>query len=119
MRYKMPFRSQRSRVLCALSFPSILVTAVYAGVTLSLPPLPADAVFARLRLWRDADHDGLSQAVELYALPALGVVRLHLNYKESKRTDAYGNRFAYRAKVDDTRGTRVNRWAWDVFLVTQ
>ena len=76
-----------------------------------------DAVFAHLRLWRDANRDGLSQPEELHALPALDVARLHLSYKESKREDEHGNRFRYRAKVDDARGARVNRWAWDVFLV--
>jgi hypothetical protein len=76
-----------------------------------------DAVFASLRLWRDANHDGVSQPSELHALASLGVARLHLDYKESKRVDAYGNRFRYRAKVDDAKGAKVNRWAWDVFLV--
>jgi hypothetical protein len=77
-----------------------------------------DAVFASLRLWRDADHDGLSGPGELYALEALDVVRLHLDYKESKRADEHGNRFRYRAKVDDAKGSKVNRWAWDVFLIS-
>ena len=75
------------------------------------------AVFASLRLWRDANHDGVSQTAELYPLPALDVVRLHLDYKEAKREDAYGNGFRYRAKVDDAKGAKVGRWAWDVFLV--
>ena len=77
-----------------------------------------DAVFAALRLWRDVNHNGVSEPGELHALSSLDVVRLHLDYKESKRTDAYGNRFRYRAKVDDARGAKVNRWAWDIFLVT-
>lgn len=77
-----------------------------------------DAVFASLRLWRDANHDGVSQPSELHALPSLGVARVHLDYKESKRTDEHGNRFLYRAKVEDAKGAKVNRWAWDVFLVT-
>ncbi|HEX8686807.1 MAG TPA: hypothetical protein VF654_09900 [Pyrinomonadaceae bacterium] len=77
-----------------------------------------DAVFPSLRLWRDADHDGASRPVELHALPALDVARLHLGYKESKRTDAYGNRFRYRAKVDDAKGAKAGRWAWDVFLLS-
>jgi hypothetical protein len=77
----------------------------------------ADAVFTHLRLWRDANHDGVSQAPELHALSALGVTRLHLSYKDSKRVDEHGNRFKYRAKVDDAKRSKVNRWAWDVFLV--
>ncbi len=76
-----------------------------------------DAVFASLRLWRDANHDGLSQPEELHALASSDVARLGLDYKESRRTDAYGNGFRYRAKVDDARGAKVGRWAWDVFLV--
>jgi hypothetical protein len=76
-----------------------------------------DAAFAYLRLWQDVNHDGVSQPSELHALPELDVVRLGLSYKESKRTDASGNRFRYRAKVDDARGAKAGRWAWDVFLV--
>ena len=48
---------------------------------------------------------------------ALDVERLHLDYKESKRPDAHGNRFRYRGKVDDAKKAKVGRWAWDVFPV--
>jgi hypothetical protein len=76
-----------------------------------------DSVFSSLRLWRDANHDGVSQPAELHTLPALGLVRLHLDYKESKRTDEFGNLFRFRAKVDDAKGGKAGRWAWDVYLV--
>jgi hypothetical protein len=76
-----------------------------------------DAVFASLRLWRDANHNGLSEPGELRGLADLGLKSIDLDYKESKRTDEHGNRFRYRAKVWDARGAQVARWAWDVFLI--
>ncbi|MDQ1592286.1 MAG: hypothetical protein QOG71_2913 [Pyrinomonadaceae bacterium] len=77
-----------------------------------------DAIFPSLRLWQDANHNGVSEADELHALPSRGVAAVNLSYKESKRTDEHGNSFRYRAKVNDAKGMKVNRWAWDVFLVT-
>lgn len=76
-----------------------------------------DAIFPSLRLWIDANHDGISQPNELFTLAALGITSISLDYKWDQRTDQYGNMFRYRAEITSTDGA--GRFAYDVFLVTQ
>jgi hypothetical protein len=76
-----------------------------------------DRVFPALRLWQDANHNGISEPNELFPLPALDVVAIGLDFKESKKKDQYNNEFKFRAKVWDTKNNKTGRWAWDVFLV--
>jgi hypothetical protein len=77
-----------------------------------------DSIFPSLRLWQDVNHNGISEASELKPLNVLGLSSIELNYKMSKKTDEFGNAFRYRAKITDSHGAQMGRWAWDVFLVS-
>ena len=78
---------------------------------------PGDAVYSQLRLWQDINHNGVSDASELRTLQDVGLRTIDLDYKQSRRFDEHGNWFKYRAKVRDSRGAQLGRWAWDVVLL--
>jgi hypothetical protein len=78
-----------------------------------------DAVFSRLLLWIDENHDGISQPNELHTLPSLGVTSISLDYQISAHRDEFGNLFLDRAKVNagnQGNGAQVGPNAYDVFF---
>jgi hypothetical protein len=75
-----------------------------------------DAVFARLRLWQDKNHNAVSEPEELFALAELSVESIALSYEQWHWIDSYGNRFRYRTKIENAKHSRGGRHAYDVFL---
>lgn len=80
-----------------------------------------DKIFSSLRLWIDANHDGICQPEELFTLPSLSVNSISLNYKLSMKRDEYGNLFRYRGEVNpeepqDT--SHLDHTTYDVFFTT-
>jgi len=74
----------------------------------------ADPIFSKLRLWHDANSDGVAQDGELYTLQEKGVVAIHLNYNKLYLTiDQYGNKINYKAEVEmsnHARGSVYDLW---------
>jgi hypothetical protein len=70
-----------------------------------------DAIFDRLKLWQDQNHNGVSESCELFSLPDLGLRKIELDYRQSDRVDAHGNQFKYRARVRDAQDAQLGRWA--------
>lgn len=80
-----------------------------------------DQIFSSLRLWIDANHDGICQSEELHTLPSLGVYSISLEYWFSQKRDHWGNLFRYRGDVnplDDPTNpaSAIERVTYDVFL---
>jgi len=59
----------------------------------------ADVPFQRLSLWRDANHNGISEPDELRLLTDAGVIGISTEYKEKRRRDRYGNQFRQRGTI--------------------
>ncbi len=73
-----------------------------------------DAIFSKLVVWVDKNHNGISEPGELLTLKQAGVQAISLNYAASQWKDAFGNLFRYRAQIrDNAPGNQV---VYDVLL---
>ncbi len=75
-----------------------------------------DAVYSRLMLWTDANHDGVSQPTELVGPQQAGVRRIALSYREFRRIDQAGNVFRLGARLIDIRGYDMGPLIFDVYF---
>lgn len=89
----------------------------YAEPLKTLSGANCPAAWKQLRIWIDANHDGISQPSELHTLDELGIKEILLEYRDSKFTDKFGNQFRYVSDIVDKAGTKANR-CYDVFLLT-
>ncbi len=72
-----------------------------------------DAAYASLRVWKDADGDGITDEGELLTLEEAGVARIALNYTNTTTTDANGNQHLQTGsftRADGTTATVTDVW---------
>lgn len=55
----------------------------------------SDQVYGELRLWVDANHNGVSETAELTTLAQAGIATIFTWSTESRRVDQHGNQYAY------------------------
>ncbi|MGO9094476.1 MAG: hypothetical protein ACLQGV_04570 [Bryobacteraceae bacterium] len=77
---------------------------------------PGDSVYSHLRVWIDANQNGISEPNELHTLQELGIFKISLQYNSTPFVDQYGNRFRYRGTVWDDEGHSRDA-CYDVFLL--
>jgi len=63
-----------------------------------------DAIFSRLLLWCDRNHNGISEKDELTPLADTGVQWIGTEYRTKKRVDRFGNEFRQKAELAWTDG---------------
>jgi hypothetical protein len=77
-----------------------------------------DAVWSRLRAWRDADHNGISEPHEMTPLDDVGVRAFPLSaIITADRTDPNGNQYRYSAPI--VADAPVAQFATDIWLATE
>lgn len=77
-----------------------------------------DAAYHKLLLWKDANHDGISQSSELQRASDAGLIAIETRYRESNRRDQFGNEYRLRGISWWQKGNRLDaRVFYDVWFV--
>jgi Ca2+-binding RTX toxin-like protein len=72
-----------------------------------------DAAFGQLRVWRDADENGISAPGELQTLGSLGIRSVSVSFSESSATDAQENalrQVSTFTRADGSQGVTTDVW---------
>ncbi|HUR81165.1 MAG TPA: hypothetical protein VM733_10385 [Thermoanaerobaculia bacterium] len=79
-----------------------------------------DDLWPLLLLWRDLNHDGISQPNELTPVDGSDLAAIGLDHHWTGRQDSSGNAFQYKAEVWMTSGTghAAPRPVYDIYFVT-
>lgn len=77
-----------------------------------------DAIWSQLLLWRDRNHDGISQPDELAPVAGSGLTAITLDYHWTGRRDASGNLFRYESQAMIQAGSHhaTMRPIYDIFF---
>lgn len=75
-----------------------------------------DAIFSRLLLWCDTNHNGFSEPGELKPVTDTDLLAFNTDYKFSGRRDGHGNQFRLRAKVTRSQG---DHYIYDIWLMSR
>jgi hypothetical protein len=80
---------------------------------------PQDAVWQKLRLWVDGNHNGVSEPNELSTLDQEGILKIWRDYEIRKKKDKFGNQFIARGKAwrENRHGEPREITIWDVWFV--
>jgi hypothetical protein len=78
-----------------------------------------DRIFSKLLLWKDSNHDGVTQKAELKKLSSMRVVSISLTYEKSLRDIGRSGRILGPGvfTFTDKKGTLIKGSVWDIFLV--
>ena len=104
-----------ARITTANGFEALrfLETSAYGRSERNQIVNASDGFFARLLLWTDRNHNGISEPDELRSVADAGVHEISTDYKEARRRDGFGNEFRQRAKVSWNNG---EAFVYDVWL---
>lgn len=64
-----------------------------------------DAIFSKLLVWVDKNHNGISDPGELLTMAQAGIQAISLSYSPANWTDAFGNTFRYSSQMQTNAST--------------